>query len=114
LLTFDFIQADETRHVAIGNRWVKWLLHDDPAKLRALADEVERLRQNHDQRVAALVKQSLGETDGDGQAPAGGAEDPDPTPVNVLSLRIAGFSEAEIAELVQKGGGMRPWSEPHR
>ncbi len=54
---FDFIQADETRHIAVGNHWVKWLLHDDPI------------------------------------------------PINVLSLRIAGFNDAEIAELVQKGGG---------
>ena len=28
-----------------------------------------------------------------------------PTPVNVISLRIAGFTDDEIAELVQKGGG---------
>jgi uncharacterized ferritin-like protein (DUF455 family) len=102
-LMFDFIQADETRHVAIGNRWVKWLLHDDQADLKALADEVELQRQNHDARVAHLVKAALGdagESDGPIQASEG-----EPTPVNVISLRIAGFSEEEIAELVQKGGG---------
>jgi uncharacterized ferritin-like protein (DUF455 family) len=102
-LMFDFIQADETRHVAIGNRWVKWLLHDDQGNLKALADEVERQRQTHDGRVAHLVKAALGdvgESDGPVQASEG-----EPTPVNVISLRIAGFSEEEIAELVQKGGG---------
>ena len=61
-LMFDFIQADETRHVAIGNRWVKWLLHDDQQHLQALGDEVERLRQTHDARVATLVKAALGDT----------------------------------------------------
>jgi uncharacterized ferritin-like protein (DUF455 family) len=102
-LMFDFIQADETRHVAIGNRWVKWLLHDDQQHLQALGDEVERLRQTHDARVATLVKAALGDTDeSDGPIQATGDE---PTPVNVISLRIAGFSEDEIDELVQKGGG---------
>jgi uncharacterized ferritin-like protein (DUF455 family) len=98
---FGFIQADETRHVAIGNRWVKWLLHDDSHLLKQLADEVEQQRQAHDQHVAALVKQAIGDaTDG-----ANVASSEDPIPINVLSLRIAGFSDAEIAELVQKGGG---------
>jgi uncharacterized ferritin-like protein (DUF455 family) len=98
---FDFIQADETRHVAIGNRWVKWLLHDDAHLLKALSDEVEQQRQTHDQRVAALVKQAIGEVN---DGPNAGPSD-DPIPINVLSLRIAGFTDAEIAELVQKGGG---------
>ncbi|HEX2185888.1 MAG TPA: DUF455 family protein [Chloroflexota bacterium] len=100
---FDFIQADETRHVAFGNRWVKWLLHDDPRRLRELGDEVERMRQAHDATVGALVKQALGDTAE--SPPAVGAKADDPTPVNVISLKIAGFSEEEIAELVQKGGG---------
>jgi hypothetical protein len=91
--------------VAFGNRWVKWLLHDDPANLKALGDEVERLRQVHDRKVAVLVKQALGDDERDpGGAGARGKSD-DPTPVNVISLRIAGFSDDEIAELVQKGGG---------
>ncbi len=98
---FDFIQADETRHVAIGNRWVKWLLHDDVQQLKALGDEVEQQRLAHDQRVAALVSQALGSTN---DQPNGVSAD-DPIPINVLSLRIAGFNDAEIAELVQKGGG---------
>ncbi len=102
-LMFDFIQADETRHVAFGNRWVKWLLHDDPEKLRALADEVERLRQTHDARVASLVKAALGDA-GESDGPIQATAD-EPTPVNVISLRIAGFTDEEIAELVQKGGG---------
>jgi len=101
---FDFIQADETRHVAIGNRWVKWLLHDDPQALKTLADEVEQQRQAHDGRVAVLVKQALGDTD-DAATPTSTQASDDPTPVNVLSLRIAGFTDEEIAELVQKGGG---------
>ncbi len=102
---FDFIQADETRHVAIGNRWVKWLLHDDPQALKTLADEVEQQRQTHDGRVAVLVKQALGDT-GDAATPTTSTQaSDDPTPVNVLSLRIAGFTDEEIAELVQKGGG---------
>jgi uncharacterized ferritin-like protein (DUF455 family) len=102
---FDFIQADETRHVAFGNRWVKWLLHDDPQRLRQLADEVEQLRVAHDQKVAALVKQALGDTGETQGAASGGARKDDPTPVNVISLKIAGFTDEEIAELVQKGGG---------
>lgn len=102
-LMFDFIQADETRHVAIGNRWVKWLLHDDQGDLKALADEVERQRQNHDARVSHLVKAALGDA-GESDGPIQASDD-EPTPVNVISLRIAGFSEEEIAELVQKGGG---------
>jgi uncharacterized ferritin-like protein (DUF455 family) len=111
-LMFDFIQADETRHVAFGNRWVKWLLHDDPARLREVGDEVERMRQVHDKKVAVLVKQALGDTGDDKPASNGAngangaqAKKDDPTPVNVLSLRIAGFTDEEIAELVQKGGG---------
>jgi uncharacterized ferritin-like protein (DUF455 family) len=100
-LMFDFIQADETRHVAIGNRWVKWLLHDDAQLLKALADEVEQQRQVHDQRVAALVKQAIGDVN---ETPNAAPSD-DPIPINVLSLRIAGFTDAEIADLVQKGGG---------
>jgi uncharacterized ferritin-like protein (DUF455 family) len=101
---FDFIQADETRHVAFGNRWVKWLLHDDQQKLRELTDEVEQMRVAHDKKVAALVKQALGDTGDD--RPAGGAgKKEEPTPVNVISLKIAGFTDDEIAELVQKGGG---------
>jgi len=98
---FDFIQADETRHVAIGNRWVKWLLHDDPEHLKALAEEVEQQRQVHDSHVAALVKAAIGDSENGANVPL--AEGP--IPINVLSLRIAGFSDAEIAELVQKGGG---------
>lgn len=98
---FDFIQADETRHVAIGNRWVKWLLHDDAQQLKALGEEVEQQRLTHDQRVAALVMQALGNTN---DQPTAASSD-DPIPINVLSLRIAGFNDAEIAELVQKGGG---------
>jgi uncharacterized ferritin-like protein (DUF455 family) len=100
-LMFDFIQADETRHVAIGNRWVKWLLHDDAVQLRGLADEVERQRQAHDGHVAALVKTAIGDAENGASVPL--AEGP--IPINVLSLRIAGYSDAEIAELVQKGGG---------
>jgi uncharacterized ferritin-like protein (DUF455 family) len=100
-LMFDFIQADETRHVAIGNRWVKWLLHDDPRHLKALADEVEQQRQAHDGQVAALVKQAIGEADNGANVPLAEGL----IPINVISLRIAGFSDAEIAELVQKGGG---------
>ncbi|MBI3973584.1 MAG: DUF455 family protein [Chloroflexi bacterium] len=109
---FDFIQADETRHVLFGNRWVKWLLHDDPEKLRALTEENEAMRKAHDGKIAALVKEALG---GDGKAgepkpaangaAAGAAKKDDPTPVNVISLKIAGFTDEEIAELVQKGGG---------
>jgi uncharacterized ferritin-like protein (DUF455 family) len=104
---FDFIQADETRHVAFGNCWVKWLLHDDPQKLRELGEEVERMRQAHDRKVAALVKQALGDTgqSGEGKPADGAAKKDDPTPVNVISLKIAGFTDEEIAELVQKGGG---------
>jgi uncharacterized ferritin-like protein (DUF455 family) len=98
---FDFIQADETRHVAIGNRWVKWLLHDDQKQLRALADEVEQQRRAHDAHVAALVKEVIGESENGASVPL--AEGP--IPINVLSLRIAGYSDEEIAELVQKGGG---------
>src|SRR6185503_1024239 len=45
---FDYIQADETRHVAFGNRWVKWLLHDDNERLRQVGDEVEQMRVVHD------------------------------------------------------------------
>ncbi|HEV2123293.1 MAG TPA: DUF455 family protein, partial [Chloroflexota bacterium] len=101
---FDFIQADETRHVAFGNRWVKWLLHDDPQKLKQLGDEVERLRIVHDKKVATLVKQALGDT-GEQKPASNGAKSDDPTPVNVISLKIAGFTDEEIAELVQKGGG---------
>jgi len=100
-LMFDFIQADETRHVAIGNRWVKWLLHDDAQLLKALAEEVEQQRQTHDQRVAALVKRAIGDVNDEPKA----VLSDDPIPINVLSLRIAGFTDAEIAELVQKGGG---------
>jgi uncharacterized ferritin-like protein (DUF455 family) len=100
-LMFDFIQADETRHVAIGNRWVKWLLHDDTQQLKNLADEVEEQRQRHDQQVAALVTQAIG----DGRDAPIPALAEGPIPINVLSLRIAGFSDTEIAELVQKGGG---------
>jgi uncharacterized ferritin-like protein (DUF455 family) len=105
---FDFIQADETRHVAFGNRWVRWLLHDDPVRLRELGEEVERQRRTHDSRVAVLVKRALGDTDE--PKPGAGAQNgappaDDPTPVNVISLKIAGFSEEEITELVQKGGG---------
>ncbi|MDQ3703299.1 MAG: ferritin-like domain-containing protein, partial [Chloroflexota bacterium] len=100
---FDFIQADETRHVAFGNRWVKWLLHDDAERLRQVGDEVEAMRVVHDTKVSTLVKQALGDT---GEAKPGGAsKQDDPTPVNIISLKIAGFSDAEIAELVQKGGG---------
>jgi uncharacterized ferritin-like protein (DUF455 family) len=102
-LMFDFIQADETRHVAIGNRWVKWLLHDDSSQLRALADEVESQRQTHDSRVAALVTDAIGDADNGASVPL--AEGP--IPINILSLRIAGFSDDEIAELVQRGGGQR-------
>jgi len=59
----------------------------------------------HDRKVATLVKQALGDT-GE-SAPANGAPGAkdDPTPVNVLSLKIAGFTDEEIADLVQKGGG---------
>ncbi|MDQ3811001.1 MAG: DUF455 family protein [Chloroflexota bacterium] len=100
-MMFDFIQADETRHVAIGNRWVKWLLHDDPVQLKALADEVEQQRQVHDGQVAALVRAAIGDAENGASVPlAEGA-----IPINILSLKIAGFSDAEIAELVQKGGG---------
>ena len=99
----DIILRDEIGHVAIGNRWVKWLLHDDQEHLKALADEVENLRQTHDARVATLVKAALGDT-GESDGPVQATDD-EPTPVNVISLRIAGFSEDEIAELVQKGGG---------
>jgi hypothetical protein len=38
-------------------------------------------------------------------AQAGPPKKDDPTPVNIISLRIAGFTDEEIAELVQKGGG---------
>jgi hypothetical protein len=105
---FDFIQADETRHVLFGNRWVKWLLHDNQEQLRAVGDEVERMRKTHDGAVGALVKQALSqsadEQSKDG-APANQAKKDDPTPVNVISLQIAGFTPEEITELVQKGGG---------
>ncbi|HEU5314721.1 MAG TPA: DUF455 family protein [Chloroflexota bacterium] len=107
-IMFDFIQADETRHVLFGNRWVKWLLHDDQEQLRKVGDEVEELRKAHDGAVGALVRQALGEGGaGSEEKPEveGAARKDDPTPVNVISLRIAGFTEDEIKELVQKGGG---------
>ena len=100
-LMFDYIQADETRHVAIGNRWVKWLLHDSPELLATLGDEVEQQRQRHDEQIASLVRQAIGET---AAAPIPALAE-GPIPINVLSLRIAGFSDDEIQELVQKGGG---------
>jgi len=50
---------------------------------------------------AAVVKQALGHTN---DQPSGVSSD-DPIPINVLSLRIAGFNDVEITELVQKGGG---------
>ena len=103
-IMFDFIQADETRHVLFGNRWVKWLLHDDQEKLRQVGDEVEAMRKAHDGAVATLVKQALGDPPEEKPQTNGQSKD-DPTPVNVLSLRIAGFTEEEIKELVQKGGG---------
>ena len=102
-IMFDFIQADETRHVLFGNRWVKWLLHDDQQKLKDVGDEVDRMRQAHDGVVGTLVRQALGDT-GEEKKPAGVNKD-DPTPVNVISLKIAGFTDDEIAELIQKGGG---------
>ena len=102
---FDFIQADETRHVAFGNRWVKWLLHDDPQRLKELGDEVERLRASHDTKVAALVKQALGDAGQPKPAGDGAAKQDDPTAANVISLKIAGLTDEEIAELVKKRGG---------
>jgi uncharacterized ferritin-like protein (DUF455 family) len=102
---FDYIQADETRHVAFGNRWVKWLLHDDNERLRKVGDEVEQMRAVHDKKVAALVKQALGDDTSDRSGAGARGKSDDPTPVNVISLRIAGFTDDEIAELVQKGGG---------
>ena len=106
-IMFDFIQADETRHVLFGNRWVKWLLEDDNQKLRKVGDEVEEMRKAHDGAVGVLVRQALGDT-GE-EKPAGASSQPgkkdDPTPVNIISLKIAGFTDDEIAELVQKGGG---------
>jgi hypothetical protein len=102
---FDFIQADETRHVAFGNRWVKWLLHDDAERLRQVGDEVERQRVVHDKKVSALVLQALGDTGEEKTNGAAQGKADDPTPVNIISLRIAGFTDEEIAELVQKGGG---------
>jgi len=98
---FDFIQADETRHVAIGNRWVKWLLHDDPHLLAQLGEEVEQQRERHDTHIGALVQQAIGES---AAAPIPALAE-GPIPINVLSLRIAGFSDSEIEALVQKGGG---------
>ena len=98
---FDFIQADETRHVAIGNRWVKWLLHDDPHLLAQLGEEVEQQRERHDAHIGALVQQAIGES---AAAPIPALAE-GPIPINVLSLRIAGFSDEEIEALVQKGGG---------
>ena len=80
---------------------MKWLLHDDQTHLKALADEVERQRQAHDAHVAGLVKEVIGESENGASVPL--AEGP--IPINVLSLRIAGYSDEEIAELVQKGGG---------
>jgi hypothetical protein len=65
------------------------------------------MRKAHDGAVGALVKQALGECASPGEEkpkPDAGKKD-DPTPVNVISLRIAGFTEDEIKELVQKGGG---------
>ena len=100
-MMFDFIQADETRHVAIGNRWVKWLLHDDPRQLKALSEEVERQREVHDGQVAAMVREAIGEADNGASVPLAEGV----IPINVISLQIAGFTDAEIAELVQKGGG---------
>lgn len=100
---FDFIQADETRHVLFGNRWVKWLLHDDQEKLRQVGDEVDTMRKTHDGAVGVLVRQALGDT-GEDTKPEGVKKD-DPTPVNVISLKIAGFTDEEIAVLIQKGGG---------
>ncbi len=103
-IMFDFIQADETRHVLFGNRWVKWLLHDDQEKLRQVGNEVEAMRKAHDGAVATFVKQALGDAPEEKPQTDGVSKD-DPTPVNVISLRIAGFTEDEIKELVQKGGG---------
>jgi uncharacterized ferritin-like protein (DUF455 family) len=100
-LMFDFIQADETRHVAIGNRWVKWLLHDDPHLLTQLGEEVEQQRERHDAHIGVLVQQAIGDS---AAAPIPALAE-GPIPINVLSLRIAGFSDAEIEALVQKGGG---------
>lgn len=103
---FDFIQADETRHVLFGNRWVRWLLHENNEQLRALSEENERLRQIHDQRVGVLVRQALGDQEHEAQSLSGvSTKSDDPIPVNMLSLKIAGFTDEEIAELVQKGGG---------
>src|SRR5687768_18532918 len=106
-IMFDFIQADETRHVLFGNRWVKWLLHDDNEKLRAVGDEVDQMRKAHDGAVGVLVRQALGDMGEDKKdaAPGAAPKKDDPTPVNIISLRIAGFTEEEIKELVQKGGG---------
>jgi uncharacterized ferritin-like protein (DUF455 family) len=33
---FEYINSDETNHVALGNRWIRHLLDDDPAQIAAL------------------------------------------------------------------------------
>jgi uncharacterized ferritin-like protein (DUF455 family) len=73
-LLFDYINADEVTHVGNGNRWLRELLGSDEA-VAALDAETRRLLAAANWPTAS------------------------PMPLNVEDRILAGFTEAELAEL---------------
>jgi uncharacterized ferritin-like protein (DUF455 family) len=109
----DYMQADEVQHVQFGRRWAVYLAKqqlgpdDGDTRVRGLlrkwVEDAKRARIAYTKTGSALINE--------GESVAAGAETPDKRkaepakPVDVRTLRLAGLSEEEIAEMVQKAGG---------
>jgi hypothetical protein len=111
----DYMQADEVQHVQFGRRWAVYLAKQQlgqdvgapqvRALLRQWVEDAKRARIAYTRTGSALINE--------GESVAAGAETPDKDkkkaepakPVDVRTLRLAGLSEEEIEEMVQKAGG---------
>jgi uncharacterized ferritin-like protein (DUF455 family) len=73
---FEYINSDETNHVALGNRWIRHLLDDDPDQIAAL--EAKARDKMHAMGYLRVAPRTW-----------------------VEGRRLAGFTDDEIAEYVQ-------------
>jgi uncharacterized ferritin-like protein (DUF455 family) len=91
------ILADEVQHVRFGNQWIKKMARDNPRSVLDVATAMRHLR-----TVTAALVPEPGDVSALGQ-PLGGWEH-DATFTNVEDRRAAGFTEEELAALMQPEG----------
>ncbi len=108
----DYMQADEVQHVQFGRRWAVYLAKQQLGQDASDAEVRALLRQwVQEAKQARIAYTKTGNAfANEGESALAGSDRPEKKqeaarPVDVRTLRLAGLSEEEIQEMVQKAGG---------